>query len=464
MQQIGPLARFSGIELGVGFSGLLLELEFLGTVVPVGNFLGEAFFHRRLGLGNQGELLPFDFIEVPRHDVGNGVGLRLLFEPTVDPPAFGPVENGGGIGLAFRQGPIVEIRGVLNVPGSTMAILLNIQHALGDDPTLAGTGQAGVLDGVLEIEQHSGLCSGVALVHQYRATFQQVSVALQRQVDDGIEQRMAGADKGGRRLPLRCHQGLIESDALVARQHGFAEADEAVTVAHRGGHMAEFIASRFALLGRPPEPLERFEEEGFDVMGLQTPGIGALHVLADTLYPARVHGIVNQRALFKQPLKMAAVERGVEYRGQERLDLGALAVTDGLDQQLTQGFALKLEFAEHVEYLSPQGLPGLFDLFQQFEINIALAGLLGHQVPQMADFGLPDTVNTTEALFQAVGVPGQVVVDHEMRALEVDPLAGGVGSQQHLHFGVVPEGFLYLQPFLTPDPTMDQHYGVLAAQ
>ena len=35
------------------------------------------------------------------------------------------------------------------------------------------------------------------------------------------------------------------------------------------------------------------------------------------------------------------------------------------------------------------------------------------------------------------GVPGQVVVDHQVGAL-VDAFAGGVGGQQHLHLRVVP--------------------------
>ena len=63
----------------------------------------------------------------------------------------------------------------------------------------------------------------------------------------------------------------------------------------------------------------------------------------------------------------------------------------------------------------------------------------------MADLGLADPVDTAEALLQAVGVPGQVVVDHQVGALQVDAFAGGVGGQQHLHLRVVPERFLRRQ-------------------
>jgi len=45
-------------------------------------------------------------------------------------------------------------------------------------------------------------------------------------------------------------------------------------------------------------------------------------------------------------------------------------------------------------------------LFEQPVIDFALAGVLRHQVPEVADFGLTDAVDAAEALFQTVGVPG----------------------------------------------------------
>jgi hypothetical protein len=88
---------------------------------------------------------------------------------------------------------------------------------------------------VFQVEQHTRLHAGIAFIDQHGAALQQVAVALQREVDDGVEQRMAGADKGGQRLALRRDQGFLEGDALIARQHRFADADQAVAVAHRGG-------------------------------------------------------------------------------------------------------------------------------------------------------------------------------------------------------------------------------------
>ena len=46
---------------------------------------------------------------------------------------------------------------------------------------------------------------------------------------------MARADKGRERLALRRDERFLERDALVARQDGLAEADQAVAIAHRRG-------------------------------------------------------------------------------------------------------------------------------------------------------------------------------------------------------------------------------------
>ena len=112
----------------------------------------------------------------------------------------------------------------------------------------------------------------------------------------------------------------------------------------------------------------------------------------------------------------------------------------------------------------PRAWRGLLQLLQQLAIDIALAGLLGDQVPQVADLGLADAVDAAEALLDAVGVPRQVVVDHQVRALEVDALAGGVGGQQHLHLGVVLEGLLRLQALFAAHAAVDDDHGLLAAK
>ena len=91
-----------------------------------------------------------------------------------------------------------------------------------------------------------------------------------------------------------------------------------------------------------------------------------------------------------------------------------------------------MSLAEHVEDLTAQGLALLVKFLQQPVIDLAFAGLLGDEIPEMANLGLADAVDAAEPLLEAVGVPGQVVVDHQMGALEVDAFAGGVGGDEDL--------------------------------
>ena len=82
----------------------------------------------------------------------------------------------------------------------------------------------------------------------------------------------------------------------------------------------------------------------------------------------------------------------------------------------------------------------------------------------MTDLGLADPVDAAEALLQPVRVPGQVVVDHQMGALQIDALARGVVRQQHLHPRVVPKRFLRRQARLPAHAAVDDDDGLGPAQ
>jgi hypothetical protein len=139
-----------------------------------------------------------------------------------------------------------------------------------------------------------------------------------------------------------------------------------------------------------------------------------------------------------------------------------VAVPDRLDEQLAQGVVAE-ELAEDVEDACAKGLALLFELLQQPLPDLAFPRFLGHEVPEVAHLGLADAVDTAEALLQPVGVPGQVVVDHQVGALEVDTLASGVGGHQDLDRLVLREALLRLPPFVAPDATMDRDDGVRPA-
>src|SRR6266568_5369848 len=82
----------------------------------------------------------------------------------------------------------------------------------------------------------------------------------------------------------------------------------------------------------------------------------------------------------------------------------------------------------------------------------------------MAYFRLADTVDTPETLFKTVGVPGQIIIDHQMCALQVDALASGIGCNQHLHTYILCKCFLRFSALFAPHPSMDSHYSLFAPQ
>ena len=73
-------------------------------------------------------------------------------------------------------------------------------------------------------------------------------------------------------------------------------------------------------------------------------------------------------------------------------------------------------------------------------------------------------MDAAEALLQPVRVPRQVVVHHQVGALQVDPLACRVGGQEDLHAGIVTERLLRLAALLAAQAAVDHHDRLLAPE
>ena len=166
--------------------------------------------------------------------------------------------------------------------------------------------------------------------------------------------------------------------------------------------------------------------------------------------------------LVEQVLEPVA-DAGVDHLVHLGLDLGLLAVADRLDQQVAQR-GLGERLAEDVEHLAAVGLALLLDLLQQPGEDLALAGVGGDEVPQVADLLLADAVDAAEALLDPVRVPRQVVVDHQVRALQVQALAGGVGGDQDLDVAVLGELLGDLAALVTAHAAVDRHDRVGSAE
>ena len=87
--------------------------------------------------------------------------------------------------------------------------------------------------------------------------------------------------------------------------------------------------------------------------------------------------------------------------------------------------------AQDVEDLvAPHRLPDLVQLLEEPVEHLALPGILGHQVEDKDLFLLAIAVDPPHPLLQAVRVPGDVVVDHQVAELQVDAFAGRLGGHQ----------------------------------
>ena len=192
--------------------------------------------------------------------------------------------------------------------------------------------QARVLDRVLKVEEHAGTSAGVTLVHEYGPAPQHVGMALEREVNDRVEQGMPRTDKGRQRLPRWRDECLLKRDAFIPRQDRPADTDQAVAGAHRCRDVGDLVATGFPLPDRPAEPLKRVLKERFDVMRLETARLGTRHVFANPLDPAAVHRIGGEGVVLQQGLQVAAVEGVIEHGRQPRPHRRLVAIADRVDQ------------------------------------------------------------------------------------------------------------------------------------
>ena len=153
-------------------------------------------------------------------------------------------------------------------------------------------------------------------------------------------------------------------------------------------------------------------------MRLKAPRLRPLHRFADIGYLRRRQVVAHERALGQEIEQPLLIDGGIDLLEQPRLDLGLLTVADRLDEQIAQFHPLK-QATQHVIHSAAESMSRGFELLEQPGVNLALAGVLRDQVPQVTHFCLADTVDAPEALLQPVRVPRQIVIHHQMRALEI---------------------------------------------
>ena len=68
----------------------------------------------------------------------------------------------------------------------------------------------------------------------------------------------------------------------------------------------------------------------------------------------------------------------------------------------------------------------MFQLLEQSTVNVAFASLFCHEVPEMANFCLTNSMNSAKPLLNTIWIPRQVVVHHQVCALEIYAFSRGV--------------------------------------
>ena len=204
----------------------------------------------------------------------------------------------------------------------------------GNDLGLAVAVGAAVVQRLIEDDENAQALTCIARVDQDRALLHQLAVALEGEIDRGVEHRVAGADEGGNRRPGDVR--LVEADALAAGEHGRAGADLAVALAERPGDPAHLEAAGLAPVHAPAQVLEGGAKEALDAVGLEALGVRPLHLLADLLDPAERQGLPGQGTAVRTLDHVRLPGRVVDGLQQARLDLRPLAVADRVDEQFLQ--------------------------------------------------------------------------------------------------------------------------------
>src|ERR1700686_2141866 len=99
--------------------------------------------------------------------------------------------------------------------------------------------EARILNCVLKSEQHTRASAEVALINQHSAALQKIAMTLEREIKNGVQQLVSGADEVRESLTRLCDQIFLEGDAFIARKYWIARPDLTVAIAHRSWHMRD---------------------------------------------------------------------------------------------------------------------------------------------------------------------------------------------------------------------------------
>ena len=284
------------------------------------------------------------------------------------------------------------------------------------------------------------------------------------QVHRGFQQRMPRTDEHRWCLSRHITIGFVETDALVFLQYGFTKADDHISIAHGNWHKCDLVAAFFTRAHTSADALESFREESLDKMRLQFMCFATLHILADLHDLADIHGIFCERVFFDQGAQLIFVKGMIHDLVQSRTHGRIVAIAYSLDEQIAQRTIVEGHLAKDIKNLSAQCFAFFFKFFEQALEDLPFSRFFRDKVPEMADLRLSDTMDTTEALFQTIWIPWQIVVNHEMRTLEVDPFTSRIGGDQNARVFILLEQFFDFTTFVAEHAAMDRDDGFIVTK
>ena len=257
---------------------------------------------------------------------------------------------------------------------------------------------------------------------------------------------------------------FIKADPFVAVHDRFTGANLHISVAQGKGDVGDLVTTLLPGAQFAANSCESFEKESLDEIWLKLVGFHAFHLFTDRHDFMDIHAVFGEGMVFDQLTNRFRIKGFIDDLVQSLSDFGVVAITDGFDEQVAERFVVEGDVAKHIKDLAIEGFALLLELFEETLEDETLARFVGNQVPKVADLGLPDAMDASKALFEAVGVPGEVVVDHQVGTLEVDAFAGGIGSDEDADFFVLLEEFFHFAAVLTQHPAMNCHDCLVVAQ
>ncbi|MBR3688718.1 MAG: hypothetical protein IKL85_06565, partial [Lentisphaeria bacterium] len=189
--------------------------------------------------------------------------------------------------------------------------------------------------------------------------------------------------------------------------------DDTVVFSDADRHTGYLVPAFPSVADVSADKFERGFEERADETRLKLPRFGLIHLFLDGKQHFLGHSLVNQGISPDNFLQMGRIQGFGELFRHPLLRFRAFSLANGLNQQFFEGNIVE-SIAQNVENTATKGVTLNIQLLEQGLEDFTLAGFVRDHVPEMTSFRLTDTVNTTETLFQAIRVPWEVVVDHQV--------------------------------------------------